>query len=140
MNEKKKLLSLFLCLVLLFSTLSTTLVSADSFNPEVVAEVYGDDTVNITTEYDEEVYIRFSPDVSGWYIVYSDDYSDADPRAVLYDTYGDRITSADNEGGSENFLFYQYFESGEDYYFGIADCDYEGGYSFDVIFEEAKKL
>ncbi len=136
MNEKKKLLSLFLCLVLLFSTLSTTLVSADSFNPEVVAEVYGDDTVNITTEYDEEVYIRFSPDVSGWYAVYSDDYSEADPYAYLYDTYGDWLDEADDERGNDNFLFHFYFEAYEDYYFGIRDYDYEGGYSFDVIFEE----
>jgi len=136
MNEKKKLLSLFLCLALLFSMLSTTLVSAEGFNPTTVAEVVGETTISLTTsgEFGEDdecipVYVRFTPEETGWYRIYSDSY-DSDFYATLYDSNGDYIDMSDISG----FEFHREFIAGENYFFEIKNYDIQC--TFDMIFAQ----
>ncbi|MBQ4155973.1 MAG: leucine-rich repeat domain-containing protein, partial [Clostridia bacterium] len=136
MNEKKKLLSLFLCLALLFSMLSTTLVSADGWNPTTVAEVTGENTVTIQATR-KGVYVKFTPTESGEYIIYSK--SDYDPYAYLYDSdnnqlcYNDDYYYGDYENGNDFCLFAE-LNAGEEYFVQVKIYRKK---TFDVVFEKA---
>ena len=136
----KKLFSILLCVCLLFSTLSTTLVSADGFNPSTVAQVNGQGSAALTTSgaLDENgnysyVYVKFTPNVNSTYKIYSQS-SYINPEATLYDSNGEFLTNADDELENLNFQMYYDFEAGKTYYLAVKD--YNGKRTFTVFFEE----
>lgn len=77
---------------------------------------FGDTTIFINRE--NELFMRFVPENSGLYWIYST--SNSDPEVVLLDSEFNYITYSDDFGGLD-FNLLEYLESGETYYFTFKD-------------------
>ncbi|MBQ8321612.1 MAG: carbohydrate-binding domain-containing protein [Clostridia bacterium] len=90
----------------------TTIISVTPGSTTTVTAPY--------TDSDSKLYLKFTPTVSGSYIIYSE--SDYDPCIEVCDSAYNRIGEADDEN-DYNFYLEIYLEAGETYYFDIADYD-----------------
>ena len=152
MKPKNKILSLVLALVMMFSIFSIVPISTNAATQKSQPSSFwdmatGDEATNDEATYDEakytinvdetieitieevfeEVYIKFTPEESGFYVLTLD--SENDVESALYDTYYDSLGY-----GYDNLL--SYFVAGETYYFGVMCWDCEC--SFNVTLSPAE--
>lgn len=78
--------------------------------------------INVSTTYGDYVYLKFIPEESGTYAIYST-AGVGDPYGVLYNESENRLTYNDDGGTGSNFRISYSFEKGKTYYIGIKDYD-----------------
>ena len=92
-----------------------------SFDVEIIENTYDIITcgngLNVYVSDGELSYIKFVPEVSGFYVLSS--LSDSDTIAYLYDSNMEELSSNDDGGEGYNFKLLYYLEAGREYYFGV---------------------
>ncbi|MGN0173258.1 MAG: Ig-like domain-containing protein [Acutalibacteraceae bacterium] len=102
--------------------------------PETVEELTAPATVNVTSVYDNYVFIKFTPSETGEYDIYS--VGDYDTEGAIFNAAGELIDSNDDTDEDNNFFMHQELNADEEYYIGVADCGFNSEYSFDVVIEK----
>ncbi len=111
----KKTLSILLTILMVFSVMSVTASAI-----EADYEIRCGETMTVTAasyESEKNVYIKFTPEKDGRYILKSET-DDLDPYCGLYDSTLENLVNADDENGVDFILEYV-FTAGETYYFKI---------------------
>lgn len=79
-----------------------------------------DDFVSDVYVSDEDAWLLFIPDVSGYYVIYSTYFGySVDPYVSLYNEYMQEMNYDDDSGTYYNFYMVSYLEEGETYYFAV---------------------
>ena len=128
-NDKKNkiiILIFTLALSILFIANGAVILSKNKGPGDYADHPYvsGTLTVGTTSMYvgeNESVYYRVLPYSDGYYNIYSTNANSSfDPRAVLYDSSWNQITSNDDRQiGNLNFGIRYYMNSGETYYLEV---------------------
>lgn len=132
----KKIMAACLTMSMMIGTYSFA-VSADDYAPIGVG-----DTVHLDLDYHEYEVFAFTPDETGYYLVYSFNNEDFDPTVEIYDSlddlnYGienhkhDRALYYSDDNYQYNFGAYEQFKTGTTYYVLARGCAYEDA-SYDM--------
>lgn len=126
----KKILSIVLCIVILLGVMPVVSFSADVFyNGMHLDWCY---KIQLSEYYPVE-YRSFTPEESGFYSLYSMDYTYDDPFAYVYDEDHNEIGFDDDSGFNSNFAYYAYMEKGKTYKFEIGAVRQHEETDFDVM-------
>lgn len=113
----KKILSIILCAVILLGVMPVVSFGADVFYNGMNL----DWKYNVSLSEDKPVeYRAFTPEESGFYSLYSMDYTYDDPFVYVFDEAHNEIGFDDDSGFYENFAYYAYMEEGKTYKFEIS--------------------
>ena len=130
----KKIVSLFLTLLLLMSCFAVALplISAEGSEDYVISV---DESIEVFVDEDSCVYVKFIPEETGKYEFYSD--CEKDTYVFLLDEEFDCLSEDDDGGDGLNFKISFNFISGETYYFKVVFYDsYDSG-TISVTLEKA---
>ena len=111
------------------ATGSTYTLNLNEPHGQVDYDITTGQTLNIEVSEERETYIRFIPEVSGYYSFSSS--SDNDTKVYLYNNNFSSIVYDDDSGENGNFDLRYELEAGKTYYFGVGFWSSNTG-SFDV--------
>ncbi len=132
----KKLLSVFLSILLVLSIIPITTVSASSVSakPLFIDEEFD----SYITNSEEVLYYSFYAPYDGYFEFRS--LSDFDLFVRVKDSFGNIVTTDDNSNGGGDFKAYIYIEQGDTYIFEVSAYDVSGDGMFSLYFGESKSV